>query len=1059
MREMASRSSSTLAPGIGTVSGEELRLVLTGVALLLAVAGLGGCRSRSSSPVDSLRAAASAQPHRIIDARMTLLDEYRPLSSPRRGPGPGAQAPLPVRAAAAGVLNAVVSRTTEQRRARAAAHLLMGDGEAAIEELREGPGADPDIQSDLAAALLFEAKRSGRVDLSIDAVTAADEALVANPQLAEASFNRALALEHLGLLTESADEWRRYLQLDSWSPWRAEGTAALQRLDIRGDPELWKGELDRLERAARTGDTITVAAVTSRFPQLARRHGETIHLASWADGDEGALTIARAVGAELHRLNGEALLRDAVAAIDSAAPSRRIILATAHRLYRDGRIAFRNHHLDEAASKLLAAEKAFAAAGSPMLLLATYYRGSIAHQALRIEEAERLLDSVAASGPEQLGYRALAAQIGWERGMSKLAGGDVSEAQEIFGVSKRIFASLGERDLEASLDLLIAVVEDFVGNKSEAWQHRAAAFATKSATDDYRIAVTLAGAASSSLRVEEWNRAATLALLADSMAKRLGEPIVASQALLLASRAEMGLGRVNRALAHLHSADDVISRMAGGPMKARLEVERGLSSAIILKTSDPRAAIAELDRAIAYYVQTGYEMMLPRALLERTRANRATGDLPAAIRDVESGLAIVERHRERIEDLEQRATFLSVAHSLFIERIGLALSEGDQAAAVYAVERGRARAILDGYRGRQLRSPLTLSEIQSALAPAAAIVLFARLEDRLAIFVIRDREVRIVETPRNDRRWIGALEVLRKSADDTDMRERSNAERELHAGLIQPVKYFLAGTETIAVVADPVLGRIPVKLLIASSIASTAMTGQTFIEAPSATLAIESSRRLRRLGEGSTLIVAANVFDPRLLGDSRPLPNVGAEARLIESIWPAARVLASEHATRAAFVQHAPRAGLIHFAGHGLHRPGHPSQAALLLAPSQDDRGEITAGEIARLDLSSTRLVILNACRTAAASDRADGVSNLSTAFIVAGVPTVIAAVDDVPDATAAAFSEKLHRHLRASIPPQIALRNVLHEEAARIGNAEAMAAYGGFTVFGGAKALVRETD
>src|SRR5207248_10394719 len=92
---------------------------------------------------------------------------------------------------------------------------------------------DATLWSDLAAAYLDAARRSGRAgDLRL-ALAAADRALQINPRLAEALFNRALMLEQLERREEAAAAWRQYLDADSTSGWAGEARDRLNALEGR----------------------------------------------------------------------------------------------------------------------------------------------------------------------------------------------------------------------------------------------------------------------------------------------------------------------------------------------------------------------------------------------------------------------------------------------------------------------------------------------------------------------------------------------------------------------------------------------------------------------------------------------------------------------------------------------------------------------------------------------------------------------------------------------------------------------------------------------------------
>lgn len=96
------------------------------------------------------------------------------------------------------------------------------------------------LRSDLAAVLLARSWSEGqghpgffpRGDDLFQAAELAAEALEVVPDLREAQFNLALALEEIGLVETSKGEWRKYLTLDAGSPWAEEAREHLRRLAI-----------------------------------------------------------------------------------------------------------------------------------------------------------------------------------------------------------------------------------------------------------------------------------------------------------------------------------------------------------------------------------------------------------------------------------------------------------------------------------------------------------------------------------------------------------------------------------------------------------------------------------------------------------------------------------------------------------------------------------------------------------------------------------------------------------------------------------------------------------
>jgi Flp pilus assembly protein TadD len=105
-------------------------------------------------------------------------------------------------------------------------------GIALLEQAADQPTSDARMESDLAAVYLARGTRDGNRQDFEKALSATDRAVMSQPELPEALFNRALALERLSLRPEARAAWLDYLQVDGQSAWAAE---ARSHLADRGD--------------------------------------------------------------------------------------------------------------------------------------------------------------------------------------------------------------------------------------------------------------------------------------------------------------------------------------------------------------------------------------------------------------------------------------------------------------------------------------------------------------------------------------------------------------------------------------------------------------------------------------------------------------------------------------------------------------------------------------------------------------------------------------------------------------------------------------------------------
>jgi len=166
-------------------------------------------------------------------------------------------------------------------------------------------------------------------------------------------------------------------------------------------------------------------------------------------------------------------------------------------------------------------------------------------------------------------------------------------------------------------------------------------------------------------------------------------------------------------------------------------------------------------------------------------------------------------------------------------------------------------------------------------------------------------------------------------------------------------------------------------------------------------------------------------IDPRF--GLTPLPGAVEEAKQLSRDYAGSEMLFGAEATTQRFIDGAKRAAIIHFASHAIANPQHPWNSKLLLAPEENDAGDLTAEDLLTQlpDLPRTRLVVLAACSTASGeSVGPEGLAPLVRPFIAARVPAVVGTLWDVNDATVKDLLVSFHRHYRNGDDVAVALQN-----------------------------------
>lgn len=897
-------------------------------------------------------------------------------------------------------LYAVMSDAEGSSRAAAVTLLLLGDADGAIARL------DPlcvarhaAVCSDLAAALLEHARASTAVLPIIDALAAADRAGGTSAAL----FNRGLALDALAFHDEARNS---FLAAAAAAPGTPLATEALRYAHRhRADAALaWDRSRGALEEAAARDDVQSIREIVGKFPEETRRWAESVWQVEWAKAalaqdhvaEERVLQRVRFVAAALEQRAGDALLADAVAAIGAAS---RNDLARAYIRYDDGRQAHRADDPSKAARVLRDAAAQFQSAGSPMAFVARYYEASALYAANRLAEAEALLVELRRQLSAHPSYRSLRAMTGWEFGLTLLQSGRISEAIDVFSESREALTALGENQTAASFEGFLASAYELVGDAERAWSHRRDAFVVQ--RDPRRRIANLGAAIAGAIARSEWPRAEALLNLAGEIAERNHDIVAIVNTLQQRSMVAARAGDERSARRHIATISRWRSVDVIAAILPRIEAGVAFTEGLLARDHNATASVAAFTRAIRYYEQARLLSSAPATYLELARTQRAMGSLIEALRSIDSGLVIAEQQRDSVRAFEDRAQMLATMRELFDEGVATSVAAGLGERAFALAERARGRAVLEHFTGRVV-PPLALPEIQRALAPDAAIVEYVSVGESVFAFVIR-----------TDRFSVQRLSIKRQAL-------LYDAERLLMA----PLSDSLAGVRQLAIVPDGELLAIPFSALLSEQYA--------VFQSPSATLAVQCSRRARRLAISNVVAIGATNFDTRQFPALQPLPRVEEEVRSVAMFYPRRSVVTGEAATASRVTGLLGKASVIHFAGHGINLGDRPLQPALLVAPDPPASSWITLTDILDQRLDRTSLVFLSTCRAAQTAWQRDGAQNMATAFIAAGAPAVIGSMNDIDDDDARELAILFHGEFARAGDAATALREVARKIGVR---------------------------
>jgi CHAT domain-containing protein/lipopolysaccharide biosynthesis regulator YciM len=253
--------------------------------------------------------------------------------------------------------------------------------------------------------------------------------------------------------------------------------------------------------------------------------------------------------------------------------------------------------------------------------------------------------------------------------------------------------------------------------------------------------------------------------------------------------------------------------------------------------------------------------------------------------------------------------------------------------------------------------------------------------------------------------------------------------KELYQLLIQPISHLLPISPDIPVIFIPqdFLFLLPFPSL-QDAEGKFLIEKHTIITAPS--IQILELTQKRSIEAPETSPEALVVGNPKM----PTIPLTEPPVELKDLAWAKTEANAIAHllntqpitgatATKAYITQQMLKARLIHLATHGLlddiQQLGIPGVIAL--APSDEDNGFLTAGEIYDMKLNA-ELVVLSACNTGQGKITGDGVVGLSRCLIAAGVKRVIVSLWSIDDLSTALLMVTFYQIFQQGVSAAIAL-------------------------------------
>jgi CHAT domain-containing protein len=498
----------------------------------------------------------------------------------------------------------------------------------------------------------------------------------------------------------------------------------------------------------------------------------------------------------------------------------------------------------------------------------------------------------------------------------------------------------------------------------------------------------------------------------------------------------------------LDAAEAAANALPDPALRERNAADVQIARATLLQSSNPQTAVESATNALRYVTRATPALRLAPLLLLRARSREALGDAEGARDDLMSARDIFESKRaalgsptDRVQAFEQeRFVYKALVRHFLVLR-------NDPAAALRAAERSRGGMLTRAMERPGDEPASDPIAGQREMPDGVTILYFELLDDRIASWVlsrtgwhsiVRQIDPRAIE--------VAVARVNRLISDGASLQEIGADGRFLYRTLIDPALPFIAEGETLFIVPDGSLHELPFAVLPDAEGRPLVMTRNVGVAA-SVSGFLSSTSRLRAFVPSGVLALGDG-HDPTASGLPRLL-LADEEAAAIGLLYPTKTVLPGAAASIKSML--ASTSPVIHFAGHTVLNREFPLWSYLLLAPESGDGGMLLASDIALHRFTNTRVVVLATCEAAAGrAVEGEGLVSVATAFLSAGVPSVVASLWPVSDADARRFFVMFHRELRSSGDAVSALRRAQLQVLGERPNQTPIREWGGFVAMGG---------
>ena len=470
---------------------------------------------------------------------------------------------------------------------------------------------------------------------------------------------------------------------------------------------------------------------------------------------------------------------------------------------------------------------------------------------------------------------------------------------------------------------------------------------------------------------------------------------------------------------HLRTAEKAILAIDSEVLRRLVDIDMWLAKAKILagrgETSTAERLLSEgLEAVTLGEIDIFYEQ---RYRMELATVYRARGDEDKA--KVQFGLAVeaVEREDDTLES-QARLMFDEQRREVYEAAIAFEFGREDMEATRNYAQQYRAKLLTEAFGQYETKGQTFAQRVVSVREGrgelgAGRVIEYTMLKDRLLMWVLSRDSV-------EDRSYPIARDNLQEKVERfldlmTDLDrgdELISLAKELHTILINPVIDLLAGADSVTIVPDRMLHRLPFAALLSQE--------DRYL--------IEDYVLAETLNAPYFLNLPASSTDTGKLvsiGSQEQISSIRIELAGMDDIYEGIDSFNGPEVDGTLFLDAMNEASLFHYAGHSALDGTNSLSSSILLDGNADGGNAVTALEIADRRLGVNALVVLASCDSSVGNSIGGvGFRGLTLAFLIAGAGSVVGSLWPVESTATTQLMLRFHRDLASGTTIAESLRS-----------------------------------